>query len=129
MTVTAAKNTRTTTAKIAQAAGITPRTKHFVLRDDVGVAYPGSRAEHVLAALQRADRSPGLNQTARTAAMGLYKCFTTGRMDFQLARRVREQYTPYQLCALVARIAGEAGPDATIGSLADDWINQHANNL
>jgi hypothetical protein len=120
---------RITAAQIAQAAQIAPRTTTFVLRDHDGAAYPGNRAEHVLAALQRGDRTPDLPAGARTAALGLYKCFTTGRMDVQLARRVREQYSPYQLCALVARIATDTGPAATTGYLADDWINQHATDL
>lgn len=119
----------TRTAAIAKAAGIAPRTKNFVLRDGYGFAYDGSRCEHVLAALQRCDKTPDLDHAARIAAMGLYKSFTTGRMNVQLARRVREQYSPYQLCALVARIAKEAGENATIGYLADSWINQHADEL
>ncbi|QYN17518.1 hypothetical protein [Amycolatopsis sp. DSM 110486] len=118
-----------TAATVANAAGIAPRTKHYVLRDEYGIAYDGNRSTHVLAALQRSDRTPDLDHAVRIAAMGLYKAFTTGRMNIHLARRVREQYSPYQLCALVARIANEAGPDATIGYLADHWINQHADNL
>jgi hypothetical protein len=118
-----------TAAQVARAADITPRTETFVLRDSHGAAYPGNRAEHVLAALQRSDQTPDLPAGTRTAAMGLYKSFTTGRMRVELARRVREQYTPYQLCALVAHIANETGPAATTGYLADDWINQHADEL
>jgi hypothetical protein len=38
-------------------------------------------------------------------------------------------FRPDQLCALVARIASEAGANATIGYLADNWINKHANEL
>lgn len=121
-----AKDAPTVTAKqVAKAAGIGTRTRKFVLRDEYGLAYDGFRCEHILAALQRSDKTPDLDRAARIAAMGLYKSFTTGRMNVHLARRVREQYTPYQLCALVAKVANGAGENATIGYLADDWINEH----
>lgn len=117
------------TAEIAKAAGIAPRTKRFVLCDEYGWAYEGFRCEHVLAALQRSDKTPALDFRARVVAMGIYKSFTTGRMDIHLARRIREQYTPYQICALVAKIANAYQGEPTIGDLADFWINRHANEL
>ena len=119
----------TKTTDVARAAGIAPRTKRFVLRDEYGFAYEGFRCEHVLAALQRSDKTPGLEHRARIVAMGLYKSFTTGRMNIHLARRVREQYSPYQLCALVAKIANAYTGEPTIGDLADFWINEHADEL
>lgn len=119
----------TKTADIAKAAGIAPRTKRYVLRDEYGWAYDGFRCEHVLAALQRSDKTPELESRARVVAMGLYKSFTTGRMDIHLARRVREQYTPYQICALVAKVANSYDGFPTIGDLADSWINSHADEL
>ena len=118
-----------TTAQIAKAAGISPRTKKFVLRDEWGLPYDGERVDHVIAALSRNDKAPGLPSHVYTAAYALWKCYRTGRMsDYALLRRVREQYTPYQLCALVAKIHN-AAPEAQIGELADDWINANAATL
>lgn len=119
----------TTAKQVAHSAGIAPRTTQFVLRDEYGFAYDGSRTEHVLAALQRSDKTPGLDSRTRMVAMGLWKCYVTGRMNVDLARRVREQYTPYQLCNLVARIANDYQGEPTIAMLADFWINQHADEL
>lgn len=126
-----------TPSQIAKAAGISPATRHFVLRDEYGLPYDGSRSAHVLAALQRDDLAPGLDDAARIAARGLYKSYSTGRMNVHLALRIREQLTPYQLCALVAHVAATAGVDAddvwpcgvTVGYLADYWINKHADEL
>src|SRR5690349_1634361 len=92
------------TTEIAKAAGITPRTKRFVLRDEYGSTYSGSRSEHVLTALQRTDLVQ-LDHRTFTVACALRKCYVTGRMNVDLARRVREEKTPYQLCAMVAKIA------------------------
>lgn len=114
---------------IARAAHISPRTKRFVLRDEYGYAYDGTRTEHVLAAFQRSDHTPDIDSRTRTVALGLWKCYITGRMNVELARRVREQYTPHQLCALLARIANEYQGEPTIGMLADTWVNQHATEL
>ncbi|MFF4026934.1 hypothetical protein ACFYY5_29200 [Nocardia elegans] len=115
-----------TAAQIAKAAGIAPRTKHFVLRDEYGFALNGGRTEHVLTAIQRVD---GIDQRTRVAASALFKCYTTGRMNIDLARRVREQYSPYQLCGLVVKIANAYDGVPTIGDLADFWINEHRNEF
>jgi hypothetical protein len=61
-------------------------------------------------------------------AYAVWKCFTTARMNLDLARRVREDYSPYRVCALVAQIANANG-NAQIGELADFWINEHAAEL
>lgn len=117
------------TADLAQAAGIAPRTKRFVLRDEYGVAYDGTRSEHVLDALCRSDITPTIDFRTRIVALGLRKCYTTGRMNVQLARRVREDCTPYQLCGLVTKISAMFTGEPTIGELADFWINAHADEL
>lgn len=122
------ENKTPTAAQIARAAKITPRTTRFVLRDEYGLAYGGGRTEHVLAALQNPDRTPELDQRTRICAIGLGKCFITGRMNVELARYVLEA-TPYQVCALLARIATLYPGFPTIGELADFWINQHREEL
>jgi hypothetical protein len=119
-----------TTSEIAKAAGITPRTKRFVLHDEYGFAYPGTRTDHVLAALQRTDLVQ-LDRRTFTVACALRKCYVTGRMNVELARRVREQKTPYQLCAMVAKIAElwEGDESQGVGDLADILINKWADQL
>lgn len=118
------------TMEIAKAAGIAPSTKRFVLRDEYGLSYPGTRTDHVLAALQRTDLVQ-LDRRTFTVACALHKCYTTGRMNVELARRVREQKTPYQLCAMVAKIAKlwQGDESEGVGNLADILINQWADQL
>lgn len=115
---------------IAAAAGISPRTKNFVLRDEYGFPYDGGRADHVLTALQRTDLVQ-LDRRTFTVACALRKCYATGRMNVELARRVREQKTPYQLCAMVAKIAElwEGDESQGVGDLADILINRWADQL
>lgn len=119
----------TTAKQIAKAAGISPNTKRFVLTDEYGFAYDGSRNEHVLAALQRSDKTPDLPQDARIVAMGIYKSLTTARMNVMLANRVREDYSPYRLCQMVAQVANKVGPNPSIGLIADTWLNEHKDEL
>lgn len=126
---------------IARAAQITPETKDFALLDDCGLPYDGSRSAHVLAALQRSDKTPGLSASTHLVAAALYKCFTTDRMNPELARWVREECSPYDLCLLVARIESlyqqdlaASAPDSMfrtggVGYLADHWINENAEEL
>lgn len=114
----------TTTAKqIATAAGIGSRTKNFKLTDEYGIAYDGRRYELVLSALSRSDKTPNLDARIHTVAYALLKSMKSGRMNptsmFRLAA-----YTPYQLCALVARIANEC-PETTIGGICDEWLFHH----
>lgn len=117
--------------QIAVAAGIAPRTKRFTLRDENGYAVDPSMARHlqVLCALNRSDVTPGIATRERIIAMALLKAINTGRIDVHLLRRIREQYTPYQLCALVATISDRFQGEPTIGALADTWINRNANSL
>lgn len=118
-----------TTAQIARAAGISPRTKRFVLRDEYGLAYDGGQAAHVLAALARSDKTPDLDQRTRIVAIAVSKSYNTGRMNSGLAVRMVADYSPYQVCGVVATIAERYQGEPTIGELADFWINRHAEEL
>lgn len=116
--------------QIATAARISPRTKHYVMCDELGLADDRYMPRHmqVMAALNRSDRT-SIDFRERVVAMALVKSINTGRMNVNLARRVREDYTPYQICALVAKISAAYQGDPTIGDLADFWINAHAEQL
>lgn len=114
-------------ADVARAAGIAPRTKRYVLRDEYGFAYDGGRYEHVLSALMRSDKTDGLSFKVRTVAMALHKSISSARMNPTSSLRI-QAYTPYQLCALVARIANEC-PETTIGGICDGWIAANHNSL
>lgn len=122
------------TTEIAKVVGITPRTKRFesVDGDGLPVFYPdeAERWEHVLSAvrLARTERQD-VSMRVYIIAVALHKSATTGRMNFGLLRRLREQYTPYQICALIARIANIYQGEPTIGDLADFWLNRHADEL
>jgi hypothetical protein len=123
--------------RIADAANFVPETTDFVMTDNEGLRYPGGRSEHVLAYLQRSDKVKGLDPSTRIVAAALYKCYATGRMELALTRRVCEEYSPYELCQLVAKIeclytTEEVHPDGAIqgvGYLADTWINNNAHRL
>lgn len=117
----------TTAREIAQAAGIGTRTRQFVLRDEFGMAYDGRRYELVLAALSRSDRAPLLPSRVRTVAYALRKSMVSARMPSLSSARIAE-YSPYQLCALVARIVREC-PETTIGGICDGWIARHHHEL
>jgi hypothetical protein len=117
----------TKAADIAKAAGIAPRTKRYQLRDEYGYVYDGARYEHVLCALMRTDRTEGLSMKVRTVAIALHKSISTARMNCSSSLRI-QAYTPYRLCALVARIADEC-PETTIGGICDRWIAQHHGEL
>jgi len=117
-----------TTAKaIATAARINPHTKKYVLRDEYGLAYEGHRYWHVLSAISRPDISPELSQKTRTVAYALLKSISSARMEPVSAARI-SAYTPYQLCALVARITREC-PEDTTGGICDGWLPRHHNEL
>jgi hypothetical protein len=117
-----------TAREIAKAANISPATKKFVLRDEFGVTYDGSHSAHVLAALSRSDKTPTLSADVHRIAYAINKCFSTARMNVELSRRIREDYSPYQICALVATVVN-ANPNSSVGELADFWINNHASEL
>lgn len=121
--------TAPTNAQVARTAGIAPRTKRFQLTDEYGLRYGGSRAEHVLAALCRSDKTPDLDSRTRVIANAIYKSLTTGRMNPGLAVRLTADYSPYRVCALVAHVARMYEGDPTIGHIADTWLNQHAAEL
>lgn len=113
--------------QLAAAIGIGPRTKRFVLRDSDGIPYDGRRAHLVLAALARSDRTPDLSADVHTVAYALHKSLTTARMNPAIANRVCE-LTPYQLCALVARVVRDC-PETTTGGICDTWLPRHQSEL
>lgn len=119
----------TATQTIAKAAGIAPRTKKFVLTDEWDMPHDGNRNTNVLAALCRSDKTPDLDWRTRTIANAVFKSLTTGRMNSALAVRILADYTPYQVCGVVAKISERFEGEPTIGELADFWINQHAEEL
>lgn len=114
-------------ATIARAAKIAPRTKNFVVRDEYGLPYEGRRYTHVLSALSRSDLTPDLDTRPHTVAYALLKSMSSARMPAESVNRIAT-YSPYQLCALVARIAAEC-PETTIGGICDIWIAAHHKEL
>lgn len=119
--------TSETARQIAQAAGIAPATKRYVLRDECGLPYEGRQYTHVLGALSRSDRTPDLSARIHTVAYALFKCMTSARMDAVSVNRIAT-YSPYRLCALVARVALEC-PETTIGGICDGWLIRHHTEL
>lgn len=113
----------TAASVIAKAAGIAPRTKRFIIRDEYGIPCDGGRTETVLAALGRSDLTPTLTARIHTVAYAIRKSLTTGRMDPATANRLTA-YTPYQVCAVVARVA-DLCPEETIGGICDGWLIAH----
>lgn len=110
-----------TATAIARAARISPRTRRFVLNTpDQGPITDGRRHELVLAALCRADITPGLSARTHTVAYALRKCMMSARMPAESVSRIAE-YSPYALCRLVARVAAEC-PETTTGGICDGWL-------
>ena len=116
-----------TTTRVARSIGIGPRSKRFVLRDADGVPYDGLRAELVLAALARSDKSPDLPADVHTVAHAVRKSLVTARMRPGPALALRAM-SPYRICALVARVACEC-PETTTGGICDEWLPQHIERL
>lgn len=114
-----------TTREVAKAVHIGTRTRRFVLRDENGRPHEGNRTLLVLAALARSDHNEITDDTRRrrvmTVAYALHKCMASGRMPATTEWRLRYQRTPYQVCALVARICREC-PETTIGGICDTWL-------
>lgn len=116
-----------TASQIAKSIKVAPRTKRFILRDEIGCRYDGRQAHLVLAALSRSDRSEGLTPELRTVAHALWKSMTTARMDATVANRICEM-TPYQVCGIVAKVAAEC-PETTTGGICDMWLPKHQSEL
>lgn len=91
------------------------------------MAYDGARYEHVLSAIMRVDKTEGITPRVRTVAIALHKSISTARMNCISSLRI-QGYTPYQLCALVARIADEC-PETTIGGICDVWISRNHQSM
>lgn len=116
-----------TTTQVARSVGIGPRSKRFVLRDADGIAYDGSRAELVLAALSRSDVSPDLPAEVHTVAYAIRKSLVTARMRAEFAMRLRLM-SPWRVCGLVASVAREC-PETTTGGICDGWLPGHIERL
>jgi hypothetical protein len=127
MTATIEASETMTAREIAKAIGVGTRTRKFVMRDQDGyVIYSDGapRYSMVLAALSRGDVSD-IPTRLHTVAYALLKCVSTGRMNPGTSLRI-QSYTPYRLCALVARISREC-PETTIGGICDVWLlDNHA---
>lgn len=119
----------TQTTAIARAAKIGPRTKRVEIRDEYGcvVSNGDRRYATVLAILSRSDLTPDLSQRVHTVAYALRKCMVSARMPATSENRIAA-YSPYQICALVARIANEC-PEMTIGGICDTWLLANHNDL
>jgi hypothetical protein len=118
---------------VAKAVGIAPRTKRFeaIGADGLPVFMIGEaeRWEHVISAIRLARTERGeLDVRTYTIACAIWKWINTGRANPTAAMKVRAR-SPYQVCALVARISGLFEGEPTVGELADFWINKHAEEL
>ncbi len=121
------------TQDVAKAVGIAPRTKRFEVigADGLPVFMIGEaeRWEHVISAIRlaRTERK-ALDMRTYIIACAIWKWINTGRANPTAAMRVRAM-SPYQVCALVAKISATFEGDPTIGELADFWINEHVGEL
>lgn len=122
-----AERTEITARDIARSIGVAPRTKRFILRDEYGMACEGRHYTHVFSALARSDKTPDLSSRIHTVAYALLKCMASGRMPAESENRIAV-YSPYRMCALVARIANEC-PETTIGGICDTWLIQNHKSL
>jgi hypothetical protein len=122
-----------TARQIAETVNIAPRTKRFeaIGADGLPVFMIGEaeRWEHVISAIRlaRTERSL-LDVRTYTIACAVWKWINTGRANPTAAMKVRAR-SPYQVCALVARISELFEGDVTVGELADFWLNRHAEEL
>jgi hypothetical protein len=121
------------TQDIAKAVCIAPRTKRFeaIGVDGLPVFMIGEaeRWEHVISAIRlaRTERRE-LDMRTYIVALAITKWINTGRANPTAATKVRAR-SPYQVCALVARISELFEGEPTVGELADFWINEHAEEL
>lgn len=131
MTATIEASETMTAREIAKAVGVGTRTRKFEMRDREGYIVLGQygvpRYARVLNSLMRSDCSD-VTFRIRLVAMALYKSISTGRMNPVCSNLIQERYTPYQLCALVARIARECD-ETTIGGICDIWLSDNIANL
>jgi hypothetical protein len=127
--MTTATEQPATAKDIARAAGIGPRTRKVTIRDEYGSVISGKQRRYadVLAVLSRSDFTPDLSSRVHTVAYALRKCMTSARMPAESENRIAD-YSPYRLCALVARISREC-PEETIGGICDNWLMSHHNDL
>jgi hypothetical protein len=128
MTATIETSETMTAREIAKAIRVGTRTRRFVFRDQYGIDMRTGMRQYadVLAAIVRTDlHGHDVPERITTVAYALRKCMVSGRMDARSENRIAD-YSPYQLCALVARIAREC-PETTIGGICDVWLlDNHA---
>ena len=125
------------TRELAAIVGIASRTKRFEALDrdgftvfNDGAEFDAERWEHVLAAVRFARTEyMAISMRLYIVAVAVAKCIHTGRMNTALRSRVTNEYTPYQIIALVTKISVLFEGEPTIGELADFWINRHAAEL
>ncbi|MBN6054551.1 hypothetical protein JYK22_21595, partial [Nonomuraea sp. RK-328] len=131
MTVTIGTSETMTAREIAKAIGVGTRTRKFEMRDREGYTVMGQygvpRYARVLNSLMRSDLTDATSRV-RIVAMALYKSISTGRMNPVCSSLIQQRYTPYQLCALVARIAAECD-ETTIGGICDIWLSANIARL
>jgi hypothetical protein len=131
MTATIETSETMTAREIAKAIGVGTRTRKFEMRDLEGYTvmgqYSDPRYARVLNSLGRSDCSD-VTYRVRLVAIALYKSISTGRMNPVCSNLIKERYTPYQLCALVARIARECD-ETTIGGICDTWLSANIARL
>lgn len=126
MTATIEASETMTAREIAKAIGVGTRTRKYVMQDEYGIAVRSGMRPYadVLATLSRSDLSD-LPQRIHTVAYALRKCMVSARMPAASENRIAT-YSPYQMCALVARVAAEC-PETTIGGICDIWLmDNHA---
>ncbi|MET8864687.1 hypothetical protein ABZW11_17255 [Nonomuraea sp. NPDC004580] len=120
-----------TAREIAKAIRVGTRTRRYVMQDREGWEilgqYDTPRYARVLNSLMRPDCSE-VTFRIRIVAMALYKSISTGRINAVCSNLIKERYTPYQLCALVARIAAECD-ETTIGGICDVWLSDNISRL
>jgi hypothetical protein len=131
MTATIEASESMTAREIAKAIRVGTRTRKYVMRDREGWEilgqYDTPRYARVLCSLMNSDLSD-VTSRIRLVAMALHKSISTGRMNAVCSNLIQERYTPYQLCALVARIARDCD-ETTIGGICDIWLSANIASL
>lgn len=116
-----------TAREIAAAIKVGTRTRRYVLRDEYGIEIrEGRHYSRLLLAIGLGGRAD-VTTRIHTVAYALRKCMVSGRMNPISENRIAD-YTPYQMCRLVARIAAEC-PETTIGGICDGWLIANHSSL
>ena len=113
------------TDTVAAAAGISPYTTEFDLRDAYGYTYDGTRTVKVLAALARSDITPTLSDRVHTVAFALLAALQDKDMPQTVIDRLDR--TPYEMVALVTYLCRIA--ESEYSWFIVDWIICFAEHL